>query len=46
VEFENKGDVYLTSLIGGWFYKWKGNIPGIRPSRLLNSMISKGVFER
>jgi hypothetical protein len=46
VEFENKGDVYLTSLIGGWFYNWKGNIEGIDSKRLLNLMISKGLFER
>jgi hypothetical protein len=49
--FSNEGDVKLDSLIGGsipygWFSKWKGNIEGIDSKRLLNSMISKGVFER
>jgi hypothetical protein len=51
VVFSNEGDVKLDSLIGGsipygWFSKWKGNIEGIDSKRLLNSMISKGVFER
>ena len=44
VEFENKGNVYLDSLIGGWFNEWEGNIEGIDSKRLLNLMISKGVF--
>jgi hypothetical protein len=46
VEFNNGGNVYLRALIGGRFSKWKGNIPGIAPNRLLNSMINKGLFER
>jgi hypothetical protein len=46
VEFENRETVYLTSLTGGRFYNWKGNIEGIDSKRLLNSMISKGLFER
>jgi hypothetical protein len=46
VEFRNEGDVYLGFLIGRWFDKWKGNIEGIDSKRLLNSMISKGLFER
>jgi hypothetical protein len=36
----------LKSLIGGWFSQWKGNIEGVDSKRLLNFMISKGVFER
>ena len=46
VEFKNKGDVYLKSLIGGegWFRRWSGNIDGIDSKRLLNFMISKGMF--
>ena len=44
--FENRGDVYLESLIGGYFDDWKGNIERIDSKRLLNFMISKGVFER
>jgi len=46
VEFSNGGSVDLGDLTGGWFSDWKGNIEGIDPKRLLNSMISKGVFER
>ena len=46
VEFKNGGNIWLDSLIGGYFTKWKGNIRGIAPNRLLNSMISTGVFER
>ena len=46
VEFRNEGDVHLNSIIGGWFFEWKGNIKGIKSKRLLNSMISKGIFER
>jgi hypothetical protein len=47
VEFKNGGKgIYLGLLIGGWFRDWKGNIKGIDSKRLLNSMISKGVFER
>jgi hypothetical protein len=46
VEFRNGGDVNLNSIIGGWFQDWKGNIEGIGSKRLLNLMISKGVFER
>jgi hypothetical protein len=46
VVFENGGDVYLGSLIGGWLDDWNGNIEGIDSNRLLNSMINKGVFER
>jgi hypothetical protein len=46
VEFRNEGVVYLDALIGGRFSKWSGNIKGIDSKRLLNSMISKGLFER
>ena len=44
--FNNIGDVYLTSLVGGWFSQWEGNIEGIDSKRLLNYMISKGLFEK
>jgi hypothetical protein len=46
VVFKNGGYVYLNSIIGGEFDDWEGNIEGIAPNRLLNSMISKGIFER
>ena len=46
VEFRNEGYVVLKSLIGGYFDDWKGNIKGIDSKRLLNLMISKGIFER
>jgi len=46
VEFNNRGYVYLNSLTGGWFYEWDGNIEGINEKRLLNKMISLGLFER
>jgi len=46
VVFKNGGGVGLSDLIGGWFQDWKGNIEGIDSKRLLNFMISKGVFER
>jgi hypothetical protein len=47
VEFKNGGGVYLGSLIGDYsFTNWQGNIEGIDSKRLLNSMISKGIFER
>jgi len=46
VEFNNSGSVRLVSLVGGWFKDWPGNIEGIDSKRLLNLMISKGIFER
>ena len=47
VEFNNKGElVNLSSLVGSWFGYWKGNIKGVDSTRLLNVMISKGVFEK
>ena len=44
VVFNNKGDVYLESLVGGWFEDWQGNIKGIDSKRLLNMMIKRGMF--
>jgi len=46
VEFNNRGYVYLDDLLGGYFNGWEGNIEGIDNKRLLNLMISKGLFER
>ena len=46
VEFKNGGTVYLDSLVGGWFSVWEANIEGVDSNRLLNVMISKGLFER
>ena len=46
VKFSNKSYVYLKSLVGGYFHDWRGNIKGINSNRLLNLMISKGLFER
>ena len=46
VVFNNEGYVDLRSIIGSYFDEWKGNIKGIDSKRLLNIMISKGVFER
>jgi hypothetical protein len=42
-QFKHPGDVYCP-LIFGYISKWKGNISGISPLRLLNFMISKGFF--
>ena len=52
VEFNNKGDVRINSLINNDFAKhyyfddWEGNIEGVDSKRLLNKMISLGLFER
>ena len=46
VEFRNGGMVNLESMIGGWIMYWRGNIEGIDSKRLLNKMISLGLFER
>ena len=49
VEFNNEGEVFLDSLdslAGGSFDDWEGNIEGIDSKRILNLMISKGLFER
>jgi hypothetical protein len=44
--FSNDGYVLLKSLIGGWNVDWKGNIKGIGTNRLLNKMISLGLFDK
>jgi hypothetical protein len=44
VEFKNGDDVYLKSIIGGWFDEWSGNIKYIDSKSLLNLMINKGMF--
>jgi hypothetical protein len=46
VVFKNVANVYLEYLTGGWIKYWRGNIEGIDPKRLLNKMISLGLFER
>ena len=47
VKFNNTGVISLRSLTGNdLFREWQGNIEGIDSTRLANSMISKGVFER
>ena len=46
VEFKNGGNIYLGYLIGRWIDEWPGNIKGIDSKRLLNKMISLGIFER
>lgn len=46
VEFSNRGYAFLESTGIKYFDAWSGNIEGIAPNRLLNMMISKGVFER
>ena len=45
-EFRTTYDVNLQSLTGNWFSEWEGNIKGIRFNRLLNKMISIGLFDR
>ena len=44
--FRNEGWIYLKSLTGGWFGEWEGNIKGIGSTRLLNAMVSLGLFEK
>jgi hypothetical protein len=44
VEFRNGGDVFLDSLIDGWFSEWDGNIEGVDSNGLLNLMIKQGMF--
>jgi hypothetical protein len=46
VYFNNEGVIELDFIIGGWFFEWEGNIKGIDEKRLLNKMISLGLFER
>jgi hypothetical protein len=38
--------IRMESLIGGYFDDWEGNIEGIGEERLLNRMISLGIFNR
>ena len=44
VEFNNRGNVKLSSNGIGYINNWEGNIEGIDSKRLLNVMISKGMF--
>ena len=46
VHFNNDGEVYLKSIFVSWAHYWKGNIDGIDSKRLLNKMISMGLFDR
>jgi hypothetical protein len=46
VVFNNERDISLYYMIGGHFKRWKGNIEGVDNKRLMNLMISKGLFER
>ena len=47
VGFKNEGNIDLSSLMGGdWFEDWKGNIEGINPPRLLDKMVSFGLFDK
>ena len=47
VGFNNGGNIDLSSLMGGyWFEDWKGNIEGINPPRLLDKMVSFGLFNK
>jgi hypothetical protein len=46
VVFSNSGIVHLKTLIGKSFHKWDGHIEGIDSKRLLNKMISEGLFDR
>jgi hypothetical protein len=46
VVFNNQWHVDLESIIDGRFDEWKGNIKGVDSTRLLNVMISKGIFQR
>jgi hypothetical protein len=46
VVFSNKGIVHLESLIGKPFHHWEGTIEGVGSKRLLNKMISIGLFDR
>jgi hypothetical protein len=46
IVFGSKSDVYLKSLMGEWSDDWEGNIKGIESKRLLNKMISLGLFEK
>ena len=46
VHFNNNGEVYLKSIFGSWAHYWEGAIEGIGTNRLLNKMISIGLFDR
>ena len=47
VVFYNSGRLQLTELSGNKpFHLWDGNIEGIDSKRLLNKMISIGLFDR
>jgi hypothetical protein len=46
VEFNNKGYVLLDSLTGDYFNRWEGNIEGVNSKRLLNKMITLGLFDK
>jgi hypothetical protein len=46
VKFNNSGNIRLELLGGIWFDKWKGNIKGIGYRRLLNKMVSLGLFDK
>ena len=46
VHFNNHGEVYLKSIFGSWAHYWEGAIEGIGTKRLLNKMISIGLFDR
>ena len=43
VRFNNDGEVHLN-IFGSWVHHWSGNIEGVDSKRLLNLMISKGMF--
>lgn len=44
VVFKNVGEINLKTLTGAVFHEWEGNIEGVDSNRLLNLMISKGIF--
>ena len=47
VVFDNGGDVYLNSLVKGtYLMSWEGTTEGINYKRLINKMISIGLFDR
>jgi hypothetical protein len=47
VVFDNGGRIAnLGLIVGGWLEEWKGNIEGIDPKRLLDKMISLGLFDK
>ena len=46
VVFKNRWRVRSNSLFDGFLDDWSGNIEGIGSNRLLNKMISDGLFDR